>query len=668
MNKLDHALALAAKGWYVHPCEPNGKKALLDRWQSRCTNDPNIVREMWEQYPDANIAIVPARSGLAVLDIDCKNGKSGLASLEALDPSGSMSPLFVDTPVSITPSGGYHVFFQFAGDPVPNSAGTLGDGLDTRGGNGYVLAEGSVIDGKPYRWVGQTGAPEAAVIIDDTSPLFAPLASLGRHGKRSDAGEIVVDELDHPANIAEALGWLNNTHEPCIEGSADTNALVAAQFMREFGLSPEVAAETMFYSEWNQNAVDKNGNKWPWKLSEIEEKIENAWRYAQNPAGCRAVTGNYEFKMAQPDSGPTFEQLQALSMAKVEEDARELRDRIEGDFLRGNQVTAGICEPKWLIDGVIPDNGVGILAAREKTGKTFIAIDAALHVATGRAWNGRSVQQGAVLYMAAEYGEGVRRRVATWCHHNECEVPEGFHLLPRNYDILNDEKAKTLIHYCRENDIRFIIVDTLTRALAGRDGNSSEVATAFTNRASELADASGAVLLAIGHMAKGKSTEQSILGSVVFQANADFVMYLNKNEGSDTVSLVEGVAREEGCGPLHFKPLAVQMPGWEKPGRVFVPASEPDEAQEQEGPGLTLIERTIILKGVRDYLSHPACPAHAQGATIANDLCTQPEMPVADKILSVIKAEREKSLKPYLYGSDKHKGALSFTPTEKQLK
>src|SRR4051812_37793236 len=63
--------------------------------------------------------------------------------------------------------------------------------------------------------------------------------------------------------------------------------------------------------------------------------------------------------------------------------------------------------PEWLIEGVIESSALGVLYGPPGCGKSFAALDWALSVATGKAWHGREVRQGAVVYVAGEGTTGV---------------------------------------------------------------------------------------------------------------------------------------------------------------------------------------------------------------------------------------------------------------------
>lgn len=144
------ALAYAARGWRVFPCQPRGKRPLVKSWPDVATFDGAQIANWWEQWPDANVACVtgPA-SGFFVLDVDVPDGPASLAALEA-----EHSPLPA-TLEQATGSGGMHLLFRWPeGRSLRNSAGKLGPGLDVRADGGYVIAPPSIHPetGCAYAW------------------------------------------------------------------------------------------------------------------------------------------------------------------------------------------------------------------------------------------------------------------------------------------------------------------------------------------------------------------------------------------------------------------------------------------------------------------------------------------------------------------------------------
>lgn len=145
MNKLlDAALAYAALGIPVFPCDPvskiplptrdkdsSGKKIQGTGGHKKATTDPEMIRRWWRARPNAAIGMPTGpTSGIDVLDLDCKRGKNGFAAVPDWE---RLSPVIVRTP-----SGGAHLYFKSTGS-IRNSTSRIAIGVDTRGVEGYVL-------------------------------------------------------------------------------------------------------------------------------------------------------------------------------------------------------------------------------------------------------------------------------------------------------------------------------------------------------------------------------------------------------------------------------------------------------------------------------------------------------------------------------------------------
>lgn len=100
------------------------------------TKDIAILRKMFGGFGFRNVAIATGSiSGIAVLDVDAKNG--GYESLAALEAKHGALP---STLRFCTGGGGMHYVFRHPGVEIRNSAGQLGSGLDVRGDGGYIVA------------------------------------------------------------------------------------------------------------------------------------------------------------------------------------------------------------------------------------------------------------------------------------------------------------------------------------------------------------------------------------------------------------------------------------------------------------------------------------------------------------------------------------------------
>jgi hypothetical protein len=155
---LCSALALAARGWHVFPCIPDGKRpALRGSWQDHATADPERVRVWWARA-SYNIGVSCGPSGLVVIDLDTpRTGQpsdssaawSGTHALAALcGQRGQPYPL--PTYAVDTPSGGCHLYYTAPNGRIRNSAGRLGPLIDVRASGGYVIGKDSRVGGRAY--------------------------------------------------------------------------------------------------------------------------------------------------------------------------------------------------------------------------------------------------------------------------------------------------------------------------------------------------------------------------------------------------------------------------------------------------------------------------------------------------------------------------------------
>lgn len=141
------------RGIAILPAAENGKIPLTPNGFKDASTDPRQIKKWANEFPNANIGIPTGQgSGFIVIDLDLKGSVDGVKAFESL--CNRLDIELPDTYKVRTPSGGQHLYFRrrYAG-LIRNSAGVLGPGIDVRGQGGYVVGEGSVIDGKRYRCV-----------------------------------------------------------------------------------------------------------------------------------------------------------------------------------------------------------------------------------------------------------------------------------------------------------------------------------------------------------------------------------------------------------------------------------------------------------------------------------------------------------------------------------
>jgi len=192
-----------------------------------------------------------------------------------------------------------------------------------------------------------------------------------------------------------------------------------------------------------------------------------------------------------------------------------------------------------IVEDVICDAQMSVVYGESNCGKTFFASDMALHLATGTPWRGKAVEAGGVIYVAAEGGFGIRNRVAAYRQHKRfdgVEVPFG--IVPSSVNLL-DPKADTprliaLIQQAADQvavPIRLVVIDTLSRAMAGGNENSPEDMGALVINGDKIRQATGAHLMFVHH--SGKDLAAGARGHSLLRAATDTEIEVSRQEGAD---------------------------------------------------------------------------------------------------------------------------------------
>ena len=182
---------------------------------------------------------------------------------------------------------------------------------------------------------------------------------------------------------------------------------------------------------------------------------------------------------------------------------------------------------EWLVQSIVPKKAFVALYAPPASYKSFISLDLAEAIATGRDWMGYKIpKKGAVLYICGEGHGGMGARVKACKIQNQS--PDGANLYiiraqlnlrssPEDFiELLN--AINDLIAEIGE-PIELIILDTLMRMSGGGfNENSSEDMGAFITQAGKLQELFECALMVIHHsgkdVTKGLRGHSSLLGAV----------------------------------------------------------------------------------------------------------------------------------------------------------
>ena len=188
----------------------------------------------------------------------------------------------------------------------------------------------------------------------------------------------------------------------------------------------------------------------------------------------------------------------------------------------------------WLVKGLLPANGMAVLYGHPGSGKTFLALDWALHVALGWEWQGRKVKQGVVLYVAAEGLTGLKNRVAAFRkHHGVAGVP--FAVVPTAIDLQQpNADVERLIDAIKRAADHFdlppamIVIDTLSKTFGGGKENTDDMVPYVAN-CGRISASFECLTMPIHHRPKDAESEEP-RGHSSLKGGADTVLLVESGE------------------------------------------------------------------------------------------------------------------------------------------
>jgi hypothetical protein len=197
---------------------------------------------------------------------------------------------------------------------------------------------------------------------------------------------------------------------------------------------------------------------------------------------------------------------------------------------------------RWLVQNFLGLGEMSAMYGMPGTAKSALAGDLGAHIAAGLPWFGRQVSQGAVLYIAAERAALVERRMAAWrLHHDVDDIPLG--IVAKSIDLRsNREDSDSVIECCDRlqktfgRDLRIIIIDTLSRVLAGGDENAPRDMGHLIANLAHVQENTGAHVLAIHHVPQG---QQRLRGHGSLLGSMDTTISLEKSGPGSVTAAIE---------------------------------------------------------------------------------------------------------------------------------
>jgi hypothetical protein len=264
-------------------------------------------------------------------------------------------------------------------------------------------------------------------------------------------------------------------------------------------------------------------------------------------------------------------------------DARLYDPRSDADYLRAVDAAAApadqrqrfrllsieevkaIPAPKFLVDDLLPEGALAEMHGPPGGGKTFIALDVALSIASGLPWFGRRVRRGAVVYVIGEGKAGMGARIRAW--EAKAAVTRGvrFHVVDEPVQLLEPRDLGLFVRALVPlgEPPALIVLDTLARCFVGGEENSARDMGMAIAGADQIRRVTGAAVLIVHHTRKEGDQER---GSVALRGGVDTMMAVKEEDDH----LVVTCEKQKDAAP--FAPIPLQLRPSADSMAVYAPA------------------------------------------------------------------------------------------------
>lgn len=435
-----------------------------------------------------------------------------------------------------SPSGGLHWLYRIAGDRTPgntklarNASGEVT--IETRGEGGFVVVAPSTGRahplGQPWQLVHGDLTQLAVITAEDNEALWDVLRSFDETPAPSrPAAQPRPRESSHSdlrpgddyayrttwQEILEPHGWVflfEHGDEAYwrrpgkTAGISATTNYAGSDSLKVFSSSAYPFEADTAYSKFGAYAILNHNGDQSAAASELRHDGYGS-AYEPTPSPWPIDDWTTDDELNAPEEGAIPARAAALRASRL-----GLREVIDSP------------PSQHLIADVLTMDSLAVLYGQPAGGKTFAMIDAALCIATGTEWHGHAVQAGPVMYLAGEGKGGYGRRFAAWCQAQgyQGDAPD-FYLYNYAVPLLEKEwtaEADGVVWNVNEIRPVLVVIDTLSRSMAGGDENEAKDMTAVIKAADRIRAVNGCTVVVVHHTPKAGGAirgHSSLLGAV----------------------------------------------------------------------------------------------------------------------------------------------------------
>ena len=241
-------------------------------------------------------------------------------------------------------------------------------------------------------------------------------------------------------------------------------------------------------------------------------------------------------------------------------------------------------EPEFIIEGLLETESLGQIFGDSGGGKSFIALDIASCISSGTPFHGHKVKQGAVIYIAGEGHNGIKRRLSAWERLNQVSLDTAPLFLSRAAAQFLDATSAQAVAKAVDEIVlteglpALIIVDTVARNFGPGDENATRDMSNFVAAMDSLKGRHGCTLILVHHT--GHTDKDRGRGSAALKAALDAEFRVEKTD--DIIRLVNTKMKDAAPPPeIYFRLETVALdPGVD--GAEVTSAALVKEEREQQ--------------------------------------------------------------------------------------
>ncbi len=254
--------------------------------------------------------------------------------------------------------------------------------------------------------------------------------------------------------------------------------------------------------------------------------------------------------------------LEELSRRKAERQAATARATTRGRKF-GSLIVLGTAdldtaEPRgYLLKGLISPAEISLWVGPPKCGKSFLLLYIAYMLSLGQSVFGRRVKQTRVLYVAAEGEGGIANRIRAL--RDQFGDSPAFHFIAQPADLLHQSgHLEDLKLAVAGVGAQLIVLDTLSRLMAGGDENAPGDMGTFIKNVGELRHDTGAHVAIVHHGTKASNGSTPRGHSSLTGADDALIEVVRQPDGTRTATVVH--AKDDADGDRHgFKLDRVEL-------------------------------------------------------------------------------------------------------------